>query len=267
MTFPSPALPVLEPSDFDELDAILDDMRSRMDETPQWEFCEGFMAAILCCRRPLSPQEYLPVLLGLPAPDQSPSDDDGSFADVAQAERFSQLWQRRLSEVQTALEADVENLEDEACYSPELIDVRSAVADMSAEEQALFSQSDLPSFAQVWALGFMFAVECWPQEWDAPRDKDLAKVLDESLGAIISLTLDDTDEPTISPLFEDGPPTTSVQRFNALADAIWAVYTLREIWRELGPRIDTVRKPATPGRNDACPCGSGKKYKKCCSAS
>ncbi|MFZ3139321.1 MAG: SEC-C metal-binding domain-containing protein [Polaromonas sp.] len=25
-------------------------------------------------------------------------------------------------------------------------------------------------------------------------------------------------------------------------------------------------KEATPGRNDPCPCGSGKKYKKCCGA-
>lgn len=28
----------------------------------------------------------------------------------------------------------------------------------------------------------------------------------------------------------------------------------------------TVRKEATPNRNDPCPCGSGKKYKKCCGA-
>ncbi len=28
--------------------------------------------------------------------------------------------------------------------------------------------------------------------------------------------------------------------------------------------ITTVRKPATVGRNDPCPCGSGKKYKNCC---
>lgn len=28
----------------------------------------------------------------------------------------------------------------------------------------------------------------------------------------------------------------------------------------------TVRKEETPGRNDPCPCGSGKKYKKCCGA-
>ncbi|MCI8609333.1 MAG: hypothetical protein HFE73_06785 [Firmicutes bacterium] len=28
----------------------------------------------------------------------------------------------------------------------------------------------------------------------------------------------------------------------------------------------TVRKEREPGRNDPCPCGSGKKYKKCCGA-
>ena len=26
----------------------------------------------------------------------------------------------------------------------------------------------------------------------------------------------------------------------------------------------TIRKPKKIGRNDPCPCGSGKKYKKCC---
>lgn len=29
-------------------------------------------------------------------------------------------------------------------------------------------------------------------------------------------------------------------------------------------RSKTVRKEKMPGRNDPCPCGSGKKYKKCC---
>jgi hypothetical protein len=31
-------------------------------------------------------------------------------------------------------------------------------------------------------------------------------------------------------------------------------------------RVKTVTRPATPGRNEACSCGSGKKYKKCCGA-
>jgi uncharacterized protein len=35
------------------------------------------------------------------------------------------------------------------------------------------------------------------------------------------------------------------------------------MWRNIGPRVATVHKVATPGRNDVCYCGSGKKYKKC----
>ncbi len=51
----------------------------------------------------------------------------------------------------------------------------------------------------------------------------------------------------------------------ALGDAIWAVYNLRETWKRLGPRVETVKRAAAaPGRNDPCACGSGKKFKKCC---
>jgi SEC-C motif-containing protein len=32
------------------------------------------------------------------------------------------------------------------------------------------------------------------------------------------------------------------------------------------PKPETVRNTAKVGRNDPCPCGSGKKYKKCCGA-
>ena len=33
-------------------------------------------------------------------------------------------------------------------------------------------------------------------------------------------------------------------------------------WRE--GKYAVVKKEKKPGRNDSCPCGSGKKYKKCC---
>ncbi|WP_367566907.1 SEC-C metal-binding domain-containing protein [Lacrimispora sp.] len=33
-------------------------------------------------------------------------------------------------------------------------------------------------------------------------------------------------------------------------------------WRE--GKYDIVRKAVSVGRNDICPCGSGKRYKKCC---
>jgi uncharacterized protein len=42
-----------------------------------------------------------------------------------------------------------------------------------------------------------------------------------------------------------------------------AVQDLRMYWVDFAPKTATRRVEATPGRNDPCPCGSGKKYKKC----
>ena len=269
MNSPTPAHPAdpstgfLEVEAFDELDAILDDLRIRYDETPQWEFCEGFMAAVICMRRVVEADEYLAALLAVPAQDGVAEAEDGSFASDAQRSRFMTLWMQRWSEVVTALESEVDSLEDDRCYHPEVMDVRGAVAAMPPEEQLNFKGEDLPAFAQVWALGFMFAVEYWPEEWVAPKDKDAAKWLDDALQAIVAMTEDDSDAPEVSPLDEDGAPSTSIARLNAFGEAIWAVYDLRELWQTLGPKVETVRKDAAPGRNDLCPCGSGRKYKKC----
>ncbi len=248
---------------FDELDAILDELRTRYDETPQWEFCEGFMAAVICSRRAIPADEYLAALLGTPEAGQAPDADGGSFASEAQQARFMTLWMQRWAEVEAALDSEVDSLEDDRCYHPEVMDIRGAVAEMPQEEQASFKEEDLPAFAQVWALGFMFAVEYWPEEWTAPRDKDAAKWLDDALQAVVAMSEDDTGAPEVSPLSEDGKPSTSIARLNAFGEAIWAVYDLRELWKTIGPRVETVRKQAEPGRNDLCPCGSGKKYKKC----
>ena len=267
MTIPIP----LEVEAFDELDAILDDLRSRYDETPQWEFCEGFMAAVVCMRRPVSEEELLAALLGTPmagdmqsdAQDNVPDDDGGSFVDDVQRKRFLSLWHQRWYEVATALDSEVDTLEDDRCYHPEVMDIRGAVADMPPDEQAKFRDEELHAFAQVWALGFMFAVEYWPEEWAAPRDKDAAKWLNGALEAIVAMTEDDAAAPEVSPLSEEGAPSASIARLNAFGEAIWALYDLRELWKTIGPRVETLRAVAKPGRNDLCDCGSGKKYKKC----
>jgi uncharacterized protein len=260
----------LGPDDFDAIDDILDDLRQREEEIPQWEFCEGFMAALICTRRDIPPAEYLPVLLGdtdpevevAPGPDAVPR--LAAFANAAQQARFLGLWRRRWDEIAAALDAPVESLDDDRTYHPEAMDVRGALASLPEEERAeVPDDEEIPSFAQVWALGFMYAVETWPEEWAAPRDKEAAEWLDDALQSIVALSEDDTGTPEVSMLGEDGPPSISQQRVDDFGAAIWAVYDLRRIWKSLGPRVDPVRRADTPGRNDPCPCGSGKKYKKC----
>lgn len=109
--------------EFDALDQILDSLRERLDEVPQWEFCEGAIAALICCRRDIPAAEYFGALMG--------DEDSGQFgpelfASPEQYEQFLTLWNRRWNEVVTALDAQVDNLEDARAYAPEVMDVRAA---------------------------------------------------------------------------------------------------------------------------------------------
>ena len=247
-------------AEIDELEDILDDVRTRFDETPQWEFCEGFMAALICCRRVIHASEYLPVLL-----DTEALNDQGEYAfiDETQFSRFMALWIRRWNEIAAALMIEVEGLEDERAYHPQVLDVRGALSMLRPEDSAPSPGEKIPSYAQVWAIGFMYAVETWPEEWEPPRDKQLQQWIDEYLSAIVALTEDDPGPFTTS-FFEEGAlPSVSDQRVGAYFDAVWGVYFLRKIMGSLGPRAALVRKADKPGRNDPCFCGSGKKYKKC----
>jgi uncharacterized protein len=260
------ATAALSADDFDTLDDILDELRTRNSETPQWEFCEGFMAALICGRRIVTPDEYLPVLL------DTGEDGEGKFADDAQFELFFKLWSRRWKEITASLDADVESLEDDRAFYPQVMDVRGVMASLSEEERATAMRDnpgeDVPAFGQVWALGFMFAVEAWPDDWVAPpKDKDAIKWLNDALGAMVALTEDDTGPVEVSVLEQEdgkeGPPSMSKARLEAFGEAVWAVYDLREMWQSIGPRVEQVFKTAEPGRNDLCHCGSGRKYKKC----
>lgn len=259
------ALEPLTPDDFDALDTILDDLRQRDEEVPQWEFCEGFMAAVICCREPVTDHAALDALL--PEFDG----EEPLFANAEQREQFARLWSRRRQELAASLATQVESLADEAAFSPEVMDVRGAVyslpeADRQKWEADNTEDAPMPSFAQVWALGFMYAVEHWSEAWEAPRDKDTAVWLNESLEKIVALTEDDTGVPFENMYDESAPPSVSEARLNAFGEALWAVYDLHQIWRSLGPRVAAVVRAHQPGRNDPCSCGSGKKYKKCCGA-
>ena len=51
------------------------------------------------------------------------------------------------------------------------------MAALPEAERAAMAGEVLPSFAQVWAVGFMYAVENWPDEWQPPRDADAVMAL------------------------------------------------------------------------------------------
>ena len=251
----------------EELDALLDELRTRGDEIPQWEFCDGFLTALVCTRRPIAAAEYMPMLLGdgeaLELAEGQPLPKLEAFKDEAQQARFMELFELRMNEVREQLNKDVKSLADEAAFQPEALDTRGAILMLPEAVQAELEGEEIPSFAQVWALGFMFVVENWAEDWAAPKDKEAAQMLDAAMEFIVNLTEDDTDEPALNLYDDQGPASTSQERVDAFGESIWAVYDLHQLWKSMGPRQETIVKGEQPGRNDACPCGSGKKFKKC----
>ena len=254
----------------EELDNMLEEMRERAEEIPQWEFCDGFLTAVVCTRRDIPAAEWLPMLLGdgetLQVAAGQPLPKIEAFKDEAQQARFLELAELRLAEIREQLDAPVKSLQDEAAFQPEIMDTRGALLMLPEAERAELADEEVPSLAQVWALGFMFVVENWAEEWAAPRDKEAAQMLDAAMEFIVDLTEDDTGTPELNLYDEEGPASTSQDRLDAFGESIWAVYDLRQLWRSMGPRVETIVKGEEPGRNDPCTCGSGKKFKKCCGA-
>ena len=82
----------------------------------------------------------------------------------------------------------------------------------------------------------------------------------DSLAGVIALVPGGEDEPATAAPDED--------RDELVAEALLAAYDLREYWRDVQfeqVRVkEPIRREPKVGRNDPCPCGSGKKFKQCC---
>ena len=78
--------------------------------------------------------------------------------------------------------------------------------------------------------------------------------------------LDEAERTSREDLFADAqeryPPVWDV----AEAIAWWDEFSNRASDPETREHIEPCRAPGRPGRNEPCPCGSGKKFKKCCGA-
>ena len=245
------------------LEEALDALRAHDELIPEWEFCEGFMTAMLCTRRPPPQDEWLPALLGGTPAD---ANDSAPFASAGERTRFLMHWLAREAQLRAALDADVEDLNDARALQPATADWRGMLNTLPPEERSASAGAGAaPAYARVWALGFLAATEVWADDWAPPRDKEIAADLADALDCIVALTQDDTASPAFNLFDEQAAPSVSEARMEALGEAIWAVYDLFDIARSLGPRIAPVHSDKI-GRNDPCPCGSGKKYKKCCGA-
>jgi uncharacterized protein len=252
--FDSPATQQpLSAADFDALgDLLAADWAP--DTTMDLEQLDGFLAGLICAPRLVLPSTYMPAIFG---------DEEPAFPDMDTAQRFFELLMRRHNQIAEALNAPVERLDDPRAYVPLLIDWeanKEEIAQQMAEDGEI---PRLPRYGELWARGFMHAVHLTRDDWnDVPDDdEDGAQLVDESLAAIVALVPDE-DEDAEADLDEPAE-----DRDELVADALIGVYDLRDYWRELQfeqVRVkEPIRREPKIGRNDPCPCGSGKKFKQC----
>lgn len=116
---------------------------------------------------------------------------------------------------------------------------------------------------ELWIEGFAVALDLRPDAWDELADAAPEPVAEaySGLTTLIGIASDESDleRDVIDRLTEDAP--VLIPGWIELLDG-WRV------GRGVGGTAPAEPSaPAKVGRNDPCPCGSGRKHKKCCGAS
>ena len=222
------------------------------------EFIDGFLCGLAAGPRQVPIGDWLPVLAG--------DTFERVFADpLSHAEALAAL-QTRLSVLRAQL--DPEALAD----SPDSMRLSPWLSEWSDEDRARVladegrrlaaDEAALLHTGAVWANGFLAACEQLPQLWQLPAEEEAHKLFSEALDQIRLLTLPEGQAPwqaIVASHYPDGLPP----RDDVVGHACMAAQDLRLLWVDFAPRPTTRRVESAPGRNDPCPCGSGKKFKRC----
>ena len=205
--------------EIDELADLVDLIDERTDLPLSLEGMDGFLVALACSPRAIPPEEYFPVLL----------DRDGGleavFENESDAARFLSLFTRRRNEIARALAAPIEDLTDPRALSPLIMDWNGLLAELPVAEAGQLKAAGIPPYAQLWAAGFLLAVEHWENDWRLPADSKDEAFVDEALDPFYVLA--------VSP-DELSPEERAIRREDHVALALWGVYELREFWLDRG---------------------------------
>lgn len=236
----------LTEAEYDELFSLFED--GRLPATAMSaEMADGYLAACVVGPSPVPVHEWLEAIFGQPTLPVC--------AEPGHQDRLLALLLRRHRDITTATSLSSEAITMDNIFAP----LRGEV---SADE--LISPYQLDEQGQRkgswsckdWAAGFRRAMLEDPL-WEDLLDDPAASVL---LAPVMIY------QQGYNP---DKPELQIEQQKNLFPMLAICTSKIREFWRGASPE-DTfapfVREAPKVGRNDLCPCGSGKKYKKCCGA-
>src|SRR5215213_981933 len=189
---------------------------------------DGFLAGILICPELIMPSEWLPLVWG-------DEEDAPVFENAKQAEQLVGLVMEH--------------------YNATASDLRSG-------RYAPFFEVDTrhdDTLWELWIEGFEAAMQLRPDSWAALLGGgEEARIALSGLVMLIDIAHAESDLPEkeIQELTEQAPDLIA-----SWVEILNACRVSQHLASQSGMPAPTFGKI---GRNDPCPCGSGKKYKKCC---
>lgn len=236
---PGPGLvrphPGLTEDEIDRLAAFLDDLPP---PAMNLEMVDGFFCALISGPDLVPPSEYLPEIWG----------DEPRFESEAEAREIMMLLLQLWNGIADTL---LDTLADpDLIYLPILFE----------DDEGVVRGND-------WAEGYAHGMALRPDGWESLHQDSEA----DCLVPMLVLLHEHDPDPALR------PPTIPVEKRDDLIAGLVAgtaaAYRYFEPQRRasaqggaLAPH-DTIRRSGPKvGRNDPCPCGSGRKYKRCCGA-
>ena len=247
MSLPAPAAHDLTDAEFAELDDLLAATPEPL-EPCDAVMLDGFLCGVLVQPVLIEPAAWMPHVFdfeGQPLPDD---------ADAAWLERTQALILRRHAALNRAMVEDgwfnplILEFDDEHPMQPPADGGPDPMAGLSPISQALMP----------WVAGFQHAALCFP---------DLAEMDDDAVMNALArlyrhLPAETDEEREVVATLEREHPLATLD--DAIEELVVTVADLADLMSESRYKVDTVTRDGPKvGRNEPCPCGSGKKYKHC----
>jgi uncharacterized protein len=216
----------LSDAEISELDAFLMS-EATSDECMDLVTLDGFLTALAVGPRPVAPSIWLPVVWG--------GMSEPMFESKEQAERIIGLLLRRMNMISSMFG------DNSAGFEPLLYEREENGTELW--------------LADDWCFGFLRAMEVDFEAWDPLFDDKTNRVL---LAPILMLGTQEGLDRIDAAADPDSEYAAAVEMLHLSVESIHAY------WRLPIEQRAAARAAPKPGRNDPCPCGSGRKFKKCC---
>jgi uncharacterized protein len=226
-------------ADLDELGALLES-RAVPFKGMSLEMLDGFLSALVVGPDLVLPSEWTPLAWGGRPPRWESDQEAGHVYGL-----LTGLW----NDVARRVAIEPERMRDRDTPLIALSDQDDAEPDAADD------------YGIEWAIGFLDGVELRAEAWDACCAAQ--PWINDALAAIETIAAGEWPAAESDAVAE---PLSASERLDIIAGIPHMLHDLNMYRLEQLSSREPIRRESAPGRNDPCPCGSGKKYKKCCGA-